>query len=51
VAGPPESDTELGLNLLVGVGFQVGPVLPYLQGKLILIDEDEQLVWAVGLRF
>ena len=49
--GPPESDTELGVNLLVGVGFRVGPTIPYLQGKLILLDEEEQLVWAVGLRF
>jgi hypothetical protein len=49
--GPIESDTDLGLNLLAGIGFQAGPVIPYLQGKLILVEEEEQLVWAVGIRF
>ena len=49
--GPPESDTELGLNLLVGAGFHVGAVIPYAQLKLLVVDDDEELVWAIGVRF
>jgi hypothetical protein len=49
--GPPESDTELGLNLLVGAGVHVGAVIPYAQLKLLVIDDYEELVWAVGVRF
>lgn len=49
--GPFESDTDLGVNLLAGVGFQVGAVIPYVQGKLVLVDEEDVLVLAVGVRF
>ena len=49
--GAPESDTDLGLNLLAGVGFQVGAVIPYGQLKLLVLDDYEELVWAVGIRF
>lgn len=44
-------DTELGLNLLGGVGFtKRGPIRPYVQGKVILADNTEAAI-AVGLRF
>lgn len=45
-----DGDTELGANLLVGVGWQAGPVVPYFQAKVILAD-DSQAVLAFGVRF
>jgi hypothetical protein len=46
-----DSETDLGLNLLGGVGFGKGEALrPYIQGKVILSD-DTEAVLAVGLRF
>lgn len=44
------SDTELGLNLLAGVGWQAGGMVPYVQGKLVLADNNEAVI-AFGLRF
>lgn len=44
-------DTEVGLNLLGGVGFSKrGPIRPYVQGKVILSDNTEA-AFAFGLRF
>ena len=46
-----EDETDLGLNLLAGVGFGKGQALrPYVQGKVILSDETEAAI-AVGIRF
>jgi len=46
-----DNDTDIGLNLLAGVGFGKGQALrPYIQGKVILA-EDTEAVLAVGLRF
>lgn len=46
-----EDETDLGLNLLGGVGFGKGQALrPYIQGKVILSDETEAAI-AVGIRF
>jgi hypothetical protein len=46
-----DSETDLGLNLLGGIGFGKGQALrPYIQGKVILSD-DTEAVLAVGLRF
>lgn len=46
-----EGDTDIGVNLLSGLGFnRGGAVRPYIQGKLLLSD-DSQAVVAVGLRF
>ncbi len=46
-----QDDTELGLNLLGGVGFaERGPIRPYVQGKVILADNTEAAI-AFGLRF
>jgi len=54
-AGPPGrgdgGDTEPGLNLLAGVGFNKrGTVTPYLQGKILLSDGSEAVL-AFGVRF
>lgn len=49
--GPQESDTEFGLNLLAGVAVHVGDVDPYMQLKFLFVDDHEQFVWAVGVRF
>lgn len=44
-------ETDVGVNLLGGVGWRTGSSLvPYLQGKVILADDNE-LVFAFGLRF
>jgi hypothetical protein len=48
--GPAEGDTDLGLNLLGGIGARRGRVIPYAQAKLIL-KSDTEFVIAVGLRF
>lgn len=46
-----DSDTEPGLNLIAGLGFNPhGVVRPYLQGKIILADDSEAVI-AIGLRF
>jgi len=45
------SETDPGLNLLSGVGFNKGgSVTPYLQGKLLVSDENEGVL-AFGVRF
>jgi hypothetical protein len=45
------SNTDIGLNLLGGIGFGKGQALrPYVQGKLILSNETEAAI-AVGIRF
>jgi hypothetical protein len=48
--GPDNSDNDLVANLLGGVGFNAGSVIPYVQGKVI-IREDTEFSIAVGLRF
>jgi hypothetical protein len=48
--GPAEGDTDLGLNLLGGIGARRGRVIPYAQAKVIL-KSDTEVVIAVGLRF
>lgn len=46
-----DSDTEPGLNLIAGLGFNPhGVVRPFLQGKIILADDSEAVI-AIGLRF
>ena len=44
-----DSNTDLGLNLLFGVGLK-GHVVPYVQAKVI-VSEDTAFVLGVGLRF
>ena len=46
-----DSKTDVGLNLLAGVGFmRQYTVRPFVQGKLILVEDDTEAVIAVGLR-
>ena len=45
-----DDETDVGANLLVGVGWKDLPVVPYAQAKVILSDESE-VVAAVGVRF
>jgi hypothetical protein len=47
--GPAGSSSDLGLNLIFGVGFK-GDVVPYFQAKLIFSD-DTEFVLGFGLRF
>lgn len=47
----PEDETNVGLNLLAGVGFWPrNAVRPYVQGKFTLSDNTEAAI-AFGLRF
>lgn len=45
-----DSETDLGVNLLVGWGLKKQGIVPYVQGKFILADESDAAV-AVGIRF
>ncbi len=48
--GRSDSQTDLGLNLLGGVGWEAGNLVPYIQAKA-LISDDNEFVVAFGLRF
>jgi hypothetical protein len=48
--GPAEGDTDVGLDLLAGIGARRGRVIPYAQAKVIL-KSDTEFVIGVGLRF
>jgi len=48
--GPGDNQTDVGLNLLFGVGLSRGPVIPYFQVKAILEDNNE-VVLGFGIRF
>jgi hypothetical protein len=46
-----DRESDIGLNLLGGIGFGRGQAIrPYIQGKFILSDDTEAAI-AVGLRF
>lgn len=45
-----DDETDVGANLLVGVGWKDLPIVPYAQAKIIVSDETE-VVAAVGVRF
>lgn len=45
-----DGETDVGLNLLAGVGWKTPSVVPYLQGKIILSDNTEAAL-AFGVRF
>ena len=47
--GQGDSSTDVGANFIFGVGRR-GPVVPYIQAKLIAKD-DTEFVIGVGLRF
>lgn len=44
------SNTDTGLNLLMGVSFSRRPVIPFIQVKVMVMD-DTQLVLGGGLTF
>jgi hypothetical protein len=48
--GPDNSDTDPALNLLAGIGFRTGGVIPYFQAKLI-VNGGSEFVLAFGVRF
>jgi hypothetical protein len=48
--GADNSDTDVGLNLLAGVGFKTGSVVPYFQAKVILKNGSE-FALGFGVRF
>jgi len=48
--GPAGADHDLAANLLAGVGFKTGSVIPYFQMKAIIKD-DSVFSFAVGIRF
>ncbi|HKJ45743.1 MAG TPA: hypothetical protein VJ991_07945 [Balneolales bacterium] len=48
--GPSGGDTDLGLNLLGGIGIQTGSVMPYIQPKIIL-KQNSEFVMGFGVRF
>ena len=45
-----DDETDFGLNVLAGIGFQAGPVVPYAQIKAIVSDENEFVI-GFGVRF
>ena len=48
--GDDEDDTDVGINLLGGIGWQLESFVPYLQAKALIAD-DSEVVLAVGVRF
>jgi len=48
--GDDGDDTDVGINLLGGVGWQLESFVPYLQAKALIAD-DSEVVLAVGVRF
>lgn len=50
VNGPPPGNTRLGVNLLGGIGFHTGSVIPYIQPKII-IKNNSEFVLGFGVRF
>ena len=49
-AGPQDSETDLGANLLGGIGWKLSGMTPYAQLKIVLAD-DSEVAAAVGIRF
>jgi hypothetical protein len=49
-AGDDNGDSDAALNLLAGIGFQAGSVIPYFQAKVIL-DGGSEFALAFGVRF
>ena len=48
--GPFGNDTDLGLNLLFGIGFNQANLVPYIQSKFIISDNTELSI-GFGVRF
>jgi hypothetical protein len=45
-----DNETDIGLDLLGGIGWQLDAIVPYFQAKAIVSD-DSEFVLAVGVRF
>jgi hypothetical protein len=45
-----QDEDEAGANILAGIGWKTGNVLPYGQVKVVVAD-DSELVAAIGIRF
>ena len=50
VEQPFDDDLQVGLNLLAGFGKLTGSTRPFVQGKVVVMDNSEAAL-AVGLRF
>lgn len=48
--GDDNGDTDAAFNVLGGLGWRAGSVIPYVQAKVIVKD-DSEFVIGVGLRF
>jgi len=49
--GPPDATTNVGLNLLFGLGFgTASTIIPYVQGKAIISDNTD-FEFGLGIRF
>lgn len=48
--GPADAQTDVGLNLLFGVGVPAGNLIPYVQAKVLIADNSD-FILAFGLRF
>ncbi len=48
--GDDDDETDVGINLLGGIGWQLEAFVPYLQAKALIAD-DSEVVLAVGVRF
>ena len=46
-----DSDTNTGINLLVGAGLNAMSLKPYGQIKYVFLDGDDPLVFMAGVRF
>lgn len=50
IEGASDSETDTGLNLFAGAGIARSSVIPYIQAKMIIGDNDEFVI-GFGLRF
>jgi hypothetical protein len=48
--GPGDRESDLGVNVLGGIGWKKPKVTPFVQTK-ITVSQDTEAVLAVGLRF
>ena len=46
-----ESDTRTAVNLIGGAGFNALPMSPFLQLKYVIVDGNDPVQFAVGIRF
>lgn len=49
--GPRDGDWDPGANILAGLGFGHGRVIPYVQAKVFVSDGNSEFILAGGFRF